>query len=40
MTEVDQRRSPMSWRELQALRGKNPTCSMEDLLAKGTAAGD
>ena len=40
MVEVDQSRAPMNWRELQAARGKNPTCSMEELLAKHGVAGD
>jgi hypothetical protein len=40
MVRVDEGRSPMNWRELQAARGKNPTCSMEDLLGKGHIAGD
>jgi dihydropyrimidine dehydrogenase (NAD+) subunit PreA len=40
MVEVDQGRTPMNWRELQAARGKNPMCSVEDLLAKGQPAGD
>jgi dihydropyrimidine dehydrogenase (NAD+) subunit PreA len=40
MVEVDQGRAPMNWRELQIARGKNPTCSMEDLLGKGRIAGD
>jgi dihydropyrimidine dehydrogenase (NAD+) subunit PreA len=40
MLEVDRGRAPMNWRELQAARGKNPTCSMEDLLGKGHIAGD
>ena len=40
MTEVDTGRASMNWRELQAARGKNPSCSMEDLLAKHGAAGD
>lgn len=41
MAEVDTGRAPMSWRELSALRGKNPTCSIDELLAKGAnASGD
>lgn len=40
MAEVDTGRTSMSWRELQTARGKNPTCSMEELLAKGQVAGD
>jgi dihydropyrimidine dehydrogenase (NAD+) subunit PreA len=40
MVDVDQGRAPMNWRELQVARGKNPTCSMEDLLGKGQIAGD
>src|SRR5262249_49567129 len=40
MTRVDHGRSTMSWRELQAARGKNPSCSMEDLLAQHGAVGD
>ncbi|MEO5937147.1 MAG: NAD-dependent dihydropyrimidine dehydrogenase subunit PreA [Terriglobales bacterium] len=40
MAEVDNGRSSMSWRQLQAERGKNPSCSMDELLAKGQVAGD
>ncbi len=40
MAEVDTGRPSMNWRQLQAERGKNPTCSMEELLAKHGAAGD
>jgi len=40
MTEVDTGRPPMSWRELQAAKGKQPGCSMEELLAGRGAAGD
>jgi hypothetical protein len=40
MAEVETGRSPMNWRELQTARGKNPSCSMEDLLAGSGAADD
>ena len=40
MQQIDTGRAHMSWRELQEARGKSPQCSMEDLLAKKTAAGD
>jgi dihydropyrimidine dehydrogenase (NAD+) subunit PreA len=40
MEQVDSGRPAMSWRQLQEARGKSPHCSMEDLLAKGNAAGD
>jgi dihydropyrimidine dehydrogenase (NAD+) subunit PreA len=40
MVRVDEGRSPMNWRELQAARGKNPNCSMDELLAKAQAGGD
>ncbi|HUQ49809.1 MAG TPA: NAD-dependent dihydropyrimidine dehydrogenase subunit PreA [Terriglobales bacterium] len=40
MVEVDTGRPSMNWRQLQAERGKNPNCSVEDLLAKGQVAGD
>jgi len=38
MEQIDVGRPSMSWRQLQEARGRNPQCSMEDLLAKGTAA--
>jgi dihydropyrimidine dehydrogenase (NAD+) subunit PreA len=34
MDRVDLGRAPMSWRQLQEARGKNPQCSNEELLAK------
>ena len=37
MEEVDTGRSPMNWRQLSEARGKNPTCSTEDLLSKGAS---
>jgi dihydropyrimidine dehydrogenase (NAD+) subunit PreA len=40
MQQIDTGRPPMSWRQLQEARGRSPQCSMEDLLARGTAAGD
>jgi dihydropyrimidine dehydrogenase (NAD+) subunit PreA len=40
MTEVKNGRAPMNWRQLQEARGKSPSCSMEELLAKHGAAGD
>ena len=40
MEQVDSGRSSMSWRRLQELRGKDPTCSMEDLLAGRASPGD
>lgn len=40
MAEIDTGRSSMSWRQLQTAKGKNPTCSMDELLAKGQVAGD
>ncbi|HUQ49842.1 MAG TPA: NAD-dependent dihydropyrimidine dehydrogenase subunit PreA [Terriglobales bacterium] len=40
MVEVDTGRPSMNWRQLQAERGKNPNCSMDELLAKGQVAGD
>lgn len=40
MTEVKNGRAPMNWRELQTARGRSPSCSMEELLAKHGAAGD
>jgi len=40
MEQIDVGRPAMSWRQLQEARGKNPECSMEDLLANRTAAGD
>jgi dihydropyrimidine dehydrogenase (NAD+) subunit PreA len=39
MQEIDTGRPPMNWRQLSEARGKNPTCSTEDLLARG-ASGD
>jgi dihydropyrimidine dehydrogenase (NAD+) subunit PreA len=33
MTEVATGRRPMSWKQLQEARGRNPQCSMDDLLA-------
>jgi dihydropyrimidine dehydrogenase (NAD+) subunit PreA len=38
MEEIDTGRPPMSWRELSALRAQNPTCSIDELLAKGAGA--
>jgi dihydropyrimidine dehydrogenase (NAD+) subunit PreA len=35
MAEVATGRQPMSWKQLQEVRGRNPQCSMEDLLAGG-----
>jgi dihydropyrimidine dehydrogenase (NAD+) subunit PreA len=35
MQQMDTGRTSMNWRQLQEARGKNPQCSMEDLLAKG-----
>jgi dihydropyrimidine dehydrogenase (NAD+) subunit PreA len=40
MEQVDTGRAAMSWRQLQELRGKSPSCSMEELLAGGPAAMD
>jgi dihydropyrimidine dehydrogenase (NAD+) subunit PreA len=40
MEQIDTGRAPMSWRQLQEARRKSPQCSMEELLARGTAAGD
>jgi dihydropyrimidine dehydrogenase (NAD+) subunit PreA len=40
MVEQATSRAPMNWRELQLARGKNPTCSMDELLARGQVAGD
>lgn len=40
MEKVATGRPSMSWRELQEARGRNPQCSVEDLLAKRTAMGD
>jgi len=40
MQQIDSGRQTMSWRELQEARGRSPHCSMEDLLTKGTTAGD
>jgi dihydropyrimidine dehydrogenase (NAD+) subunit PreA len=40
MEQVDSGRPAMSWRQLQEARGKSPHCSMEELLTRGTAAGD
>ena len=39
MEQIDTGRPAMSWRQLQEARGKNPDCSVEDLLTKGTATG-
>jgi len=33
MVEIDTGRAHMSWKQLQEARGKNPHCSMEELLA-------
>ena len=33
MEQVDMGRAPMSWRQLQEARGRNPQCSNEELLA-------
>ncbi|PYY15897.1 MAG: NAD-dependent dihydropyrimidine dehydrogenase subunit PreA [Acidobacteria bacterium] len=38
MEQLDNGRATMSWRQLQEARGRNPQCTMGDLLAKGTAA--
>jgi len=40
MEQVDVGRPTMSWRQLQEARGKNPQCSMEELLASGMPATD
>jgi dihydropyrimidine dehydrogenase (NAD+) subunit PreA len=40
MQPIDTGRAAMSWRQLQEARGRSPQCSMQDLLAKHTAAGD
>jgi hypothetical protein len=40
MAQVENGRAPMNWRELQTARGKEPGCSMEDLLARGNSAGN
>jgi dihydropyrimidine dehydrogenase (NAD+) subunit PreA len=40
MQPLETGRAAMSWRELQEARGRNPQRSMQDLLARGTAAGD
>ncbi len=40
MQSLETGRAAMSWRELQEARGRNPQRSMQDLLARGTAAGD
>jgi dihydropyrimidine dehydrogenase (NAD+) subunit PreA len=39
MVEQPSSRPAMSWRQLQEARGKSPTCSMEELLARGAGAG-
>jgi dihydropyrimidine dehydrogenase (NAD+) subunit PreA len=36
MERIENRRPAMSWRQLQEARGKNPHCSMEELLGRGT----
>jgi len=38
--QVETGRAAMSWRQLQELRGKEPGCSMEDLLTRRAPAGD
>jgi len=40
MVEKETGRPAMSWRQLQELRGRSPHCDMQELLAKGNAAGD
>jgi dihydropyrimidine dehydrogenase (NAD+) subunit PreA len=40
MDKIDTGRPAMSWRQLQEARGQSPHRSMEDLLARGTVAGD
>jgi len=37
MEQIDTGRSSMSWRQLQELRAKKPSCSMEELLAGQTS---
>ena len=39
MVEVENGRPSMSWKQLQEARGRNPQCSMEELLASGKPAG-
>jgi dihydropyrimidine dehydrogenase (NAD+) subunit PreA len=40
MEQIDSGRPATSWRQLQEARGRTPTCSMEDLLARGIGAAD
>lgn len=40
MEHVDNTRPPMSWRQLQEARSRSPQLSAEDLLRRGTTAGD
>jgi len=39
MEQIDTGHPRISWRQLQEARGKNPQCSVEELLTKGTTAG-
>ncbi|HET9742264.1 MAG TPA: NAD-dependent dihydropyrimidine dehydrogenase subunit PreA [Terriglobales bacterium] len=40
MVDVTNGRKPMNWRTLQQARGKNPQCSVEELLSRGAGTGD